>query len=192
MNNFGLSIDLFGSLPVIPVPEIDLRSDQIGKTGAAAKYRGKLAATRDASVRRFAAAHILTELRFLRFFERWMPQRHRSRLLPVWRSAGWLVGSTAAQLGRRAGFRTVAAVETYVEGPYLEQIETMKTMRGLENLVIVLSKFCEDEVDCRNDDHQRVEGSGGPFARAWANIIATSSALGVQIARRVYSDIARP
>lgn len=185
MNKLYLSIDPFESLPLTPALVADLRSDHAGEAGAVAIYRGMLAVSRDAYVCRFALTHIRTELKHLRFFERWMPQRHRSRLLPIWRSAGWLLGATAALFGRRAAFRTVAAVETFVEGHYLSQIETMESLQGLEDLVDVLSRFCADEVHHRDDARQRFDGRGGTLARTWAYIIAAGSALGVQIARRI-------
>jgi ubiquinone biosynthesis monooxygenase Coq7 len=134
MNNFILSIGEFESLPLTPALISDLQSDHAGEAGAVEIYRGMLAVSRDKAVREFAMVHIRTELRHLRFFERWLPSQHHSRLLLVWRAAGWLLGATSALFGQQAAFRTVAAVETFVEGHYLAQIELMETTQGLESL----------------------------------------------------------
>ncbi len=178
-------MDGFESLPLTPALIADLQSDHAGEAGAVEIYRGMLAVSRDAAVQRFALAHIRTELRHLRFFARWLPSRHHSRLLPVWRAAGWLLGAGSALFGRQAAFRTVAAVETFVEGHYRAQIEIMDTTPGLESLAAVLQDFCADEVHHRADANARLTTTDGWIARVWAYLIATGSALGVRVARRV-------
>ncbi len=185
MNTLAMSIETFESLPLTPALIADLQSDHAGEAGAVAIYRGMLAVSRDESVRRFAKEHIRTELRHLRFFESWLPARHRSRLMWAWRAAGWLLGATSALFGRQAAFRTVAAVETFVEGHYVAQIETMNSIDGLESLAAILQEFCSEEVHHREDASARVTRSGGAAARAWEHLIASGSALGVRIARRV-------
>ncbi len=185
MNKLTLSIGAFESLPLTPALISDLQSDHAGEAGAVQIYRGMLAVSRDEAVRQFAMAHIRTEMRHLRFFERWLPKRHHSRLLPVWRAAGWLLGATSALFGRQAVFRTVGAVETFVEDHYLAQIHNMESTRGLEPLVAVLRDFCADEVHHRSDADARLTRTGGAIARFWAYLIATGSALGVRVARRI-------
>lgn len=185
MNKSSLSIDAFESLPLTPALISDLQSDHAGEAGAVEIYRGMLVVSRDPVVRSFAMMHIRTEMRHLRFFERWLPKRHHSRLLPVWRAAGWLLGATSALFGQQAAFRTVAAVETFVEDHYLAQIRIMESTRGLEPLADVLRDFCADEVHHRSDASARLCKSGGAIARFWAYLIATGSAFGVRIARRI-------
>ena len=185
MNRTDLSIDPFESLPLSAELIADLRSDHAGETGAVQIYRGMLATSRDPSVRRFALAHIRTELRHLRFFERWLPRRHHSRLLPVWRAAGWLLGAGSALFGRRAAFHTVAAVETFVERHYLEQIEAMAGTPELAELRGVLRRFCDEEVHHRDDASNRVSNRRGFGVRAWAHLVGLGSMFGVRIARKV-------
>ncbi len=185
MNIDGLSIEPFESLPLTPSLVADLQSDHAGEAGAVEIYRGMLAVSRDPSVRRFALDHIETERRHLRFFEQWLPKHHRSRLLPVWRSAGWLLGAGSALFGRRAAFHTVAAVETFVERHYLAQIEIMESVPELGDLNRVLRGFCDDEVHHRDDASSRLVKADGVLARSWAHFVGLGSALGVRIARRV-------
>ena len=185
MNKSTLSIDAFESLPLTPALISDLQSDHAGEAGAVEIYRGMLAVSRDEAVREFAMMHIRTELRHLRFFERWLPGQHHSRLLLVWRAAGWLLGATSVLFGRQAAFRTVAAVETFVEQHYLAQIRIMESIRGLQPLASVLREFCADEVHHRSDANARLTSTEGAIARLWAKSIATGSALGVRVARRI-------
>ncbi len=185
MNTSDLSIESFDVLPLLPDMVADLRSDHAGESGAVQIYRGMLAVSRDPSVRRFALTHIRTELRHLRFFERWLPQRHHSRLLPVWRAAGWLLGAGSALFGRRAAFHTVAAVETFVERHYLDQIDVMGSVPELANLCAVLRRFCDDEVHHRDDASERVADANGIAARTWSAVVGLGSMFGVRIARKV-------
>jgi 3-demethoxyubiquinol 3-hydroxylase len=76
----------------------DLRTDHAGECGAVMIYRGILAATRDAGVRRFAQGHLATEAGHLDKIEPLLSRRQRSRLLPLWRIAGWLTGALPALL----------------------------------------------------------------------------------------------
>lgn len=175
----------FSSLPLTADLIADLRSDHAGETGAVAIYRGMLAVSRDPAVRRFAESHIEAEERHLRFFERWLPRRHHSRLLPVWRAAGWLLGATSALFGRQAAFTTVDAVETFVEQHYLAQIAVMTATPGLESLADTLSEFCADEVHHQRDARQRRADTNGVIASGWTSLVSAGSALGVRIARAV-------
>ena len=103
----------------------DLRTDHAGEEGAAQIYRGILAVARDGELRAFAAHHLATELLHLRRIRQWMPASARSRLLPLWRAAGWLTGAMPALLGPRAVFVTVAAVEHFVDRHYAVQVERL-------------------------------------------------------------------
>lgn len=185
MNASRLSIKSFESLPLSSLLVGELRSDHAGEAGAVQIYRGMLAVSRDPAVQRFATSHIRTELRHLRFFERWLPKRHHSRLLPVWRSAGWLLGAGSALFGHRAAFRTVAAVETFVERHYQAQIAMIGDVPELDGLRRVLTAFCNEEVLHRDDAVARIDSAGGLASRAWAHLVGAGSVVGVWIARKV-------
>lgn len=103
----------------------DLRTDHAGETGAVMIYRGILATTRDVPLRRFAQEHLETESGHLATIEQLLAPRLRSRLLPLWRIAGWLTGALPARVGPRAVYATIEAVETFVDHHYTEQIDTM-------------------------------------------------------------------
>ena len=175
----------YNALPLTARDRRDLRSDHAGEHGAVAIYRGMLTVTRDPGVTRFARRHLFTESRHLRFFQRFLPAAGKSRLLPVWWLAGWLLGAGSAAFGPRAAYSTIAAVERFVEDHYQEQIRSMRGRDGLDALVDVLERFCADEVHHRNDALVSLEARESWLARGWAAVVDGGSRVGVAIARRI-------
>jgi ubiquinone biosynthesis monooxygenase Coq7 len=153
--------------------------------GAVEIYRGMLAVSRDAAVRRFALRHLVAERRHRRFFDCWLPEDWQSRLLGVWRAAGWSLGAISALFGGRAVFRTIEAVESFVEIHYREQIEAMSEEPALAQLSRRLQEFCDDEVEHRQDAARRSTSVRSRRAGAWSRLVGWGSAAGVAIARRV-------
>jgi ubiquinone biosynthesis monooxygenase Coq7 len=108
----------------------ELRSDQAGETGAVAIYHGILWASKDEEIRRFAEHHLRTEESHLRKINAVIPTKSRSRLLPLWRAAGFVTGALPSLFGARAIYATIAAVETFVDEHYLQQIERLYRRNG--------------------------------------------------------------
>lgn len=99
----------------------EMRSDHAGETGAIFIYKGITAVARwrqDAELLAFAKEHGDTESEHLQLLEAWLPAYRPSRLLVPWCIAGWLTGALPALFGRRAVYRTIAAVETFVDVHY--------------------------------------------------------------------------
>lgn len=168
-------------LPDALLPE--LRSDHAGETGAVEIYRGILAVTRDPSLRAFATRHLESERRHLRWMNQLLPAAQRSRLLPLWRLAGWLLGALPAVFGARAVFRTVDAVETFVDHHYRRQIDWLRA-RGENPALRLLLEACRaDEIEHRDDARDRL-GMPGPIGRAWCALVAGGSRAGVFLASR--------
>lgn len=158
--------------------EPEIRSDHAGEAGAVAIYRGILAVTRDASLRAFATRHLETEARHLELMEQLLPRPRRSRLLPVWRAAGFATGALAALFGPRAVYVTIHAVESFVDSHYAAQIAALAPYPRWHALRDTL-------VRCR-DEARRAAGHGhGPAARLWAAVVELGSSAGVAVARRV-------
>lgn len=175
----------FDELPLTPSMIADLRSDHAGESGAVSIYAGILAATRSADVRAFAATHRETEREHRDFFDRWLPAQHHSRLLPVWNAAGWLLGAVSALFGPRVVYRTIAAVETFVERHYLDQIEKMQDEPALAALTAKLRQFCDEEVEHRDDAADRLDHPERGAAALWSRLVGSGSSLGVAIARKI-------
>ncbi len=161
-----------------------LRSDHAGEAGAVAIYRGILALSRDDSVREFAQHHLATEERHLEIMEQLVPSTHRSRLLGVWRIAGWITGALPALFGASAVYRTIDAVETFVELHYSEQIERLRERPEDRELCSLLEQCCADEVMHRNEARSQL-AAPGLIGRCWAAMVGLGSRVGVYLACRI-------
>jgi demethoxyubiquinone hydroxylase (CLK1/Coq7/Cat5 family)/predicted DCC family thiol-disulfide oxidoreductase YuxK len=172
-------------LPLPAVVVADLRTDHAGEAGAVQIYRGILAVARDPALRAFAERHLATERSHLERIEQWLPAAHRSRLLFLWRPAGWVTGALPALFGPRAVYGTVEAVESFVDGHYAEQIERLGAHPELAMLRDALADCRADEAAHRDEAAAQAGRSRDMGLRAWARIVGTGSALAVLASRRV-------
>lgn len=174
------------SLP--PIPEWlvrELRSDHAGETGAVMIYRGILAVCRDAGVRDFAARHGATEQGHLDLLEQLLPQAQRSRLLPIWKVAGFLTGALPALFGPRAVHVTIDAVETFVDHHYQQQLDRLDA-EGIHPEIRALLAHCQEEEIHHRDEARDLHGGGtGWLLRAWGWIVGSGSAAAVVAAKRI-------
>jgi len=162
----------------------DMRSNQAGETGAVWIYRGILAATRDASVREFARAHLETERKHLLAINALLPVLRRSKLLIGWRIAGFLTGSIPAIFGREAVFATIEAVETFVEHHYQVQIDQLLRRGGHAELLSLLIEFQSDERSHRLEAIENLNALKTPrLIRSWCRLVSVGSEFAVKIAR---------
>lgn len=103
--------------------DCELSSNVAGETGAVYIYEGAKAALSlrgaSESTLSFVREHREAEARHLAIFSALLPPSKQTRLLPVWRVAGWVLGFVPALLSDRALFLTVEAVETFVEVHYV-------------------------------------------------------------------------
>ena len=88
-----------------------------------------------------------------------MPKERHSRLLPVWRLAGFLTGALPALLGPRAVYGTIEAVEQFVDQHYDEQIRHLEQYPELQALRQILLDCQGDEVAHR-DEAAAAHGTG--------------------------------
>ena len=188
----SIRIDAAGPLPVALIA--DLRTDHAGESGAVMIYRGILAITRDAGVRHFAQAHLATEAGHLGKIEPLLALQHRSRLLPLWRMAGWLTGALPALVGPRAVYATIEAVETFVDQHYAEQLESIdrhdpgRIDPPLQSLRALLEACRGDEVAHRDEAATLFALGGKPPSmalRAWVWSVGIGSRVAVKICHRV-------
>ncbi len=160
-----------------------LRSDHAGEAGAVEIYKGILAVTRDDTVRAFARHHLVTEKKHLEVLEGILIPEHRTRLLPLCRWAGWITGALPALIGAPAVYRTIDAVESFVDGHYFEQIVALGQDAVHHELRSLLERCRSDEIAHRDDARARV-GRPGLIGNLWSYMVTRGSHLGVNLAKR--------
>ena len=184
-NTFADPIDVQALVADVPDLIADLRSDHAGEAGAVMIYRGILAVAQDPELRAFASAHIETEARHLDLLNELLPARERSRLLPIWRVAGFFTGFLPALFSPRAVYATIDAVETFVDEHYEEQIRKLPT-DGLGGALRAVLMECQaDEVHHRDEARAATAGDAGLLIRAWTWAVGVGSAAAVAAARRL-------
>lgn len=163
----------------------ELRSDHAGESGAVWIYHGVLAVARDAGVRDFARRHRATEQRHLDLVEQLLPASQRSWLLVPWRAAGFLSGALPALFGPRAVYATIAAVETFVDRHYQQQIDRLADRPEHAALRSLLLECQADECEHRDEALWHRVTPPGPVLRAWCALVGAGSVGAVHIARRL-------
>ena len=163
----------------------ELRSDHAGETGAVAIYYGILAISRNPAVVTFARNHLTTEREHLALMDQLLPRTQRSKLLVLWQIAGFFTGFLPALFGSSPVFRTVDAVETFVDGHYTAQIDRL----WLENIHGEIRQKLEtcrnDERHHRDDARKRVKSPAGIAISLWVGLVTLGSRIAVMIARAI-------
>ena len=160
----------------------ELCSDHAGEAGAAEIYRGALAADCDAALQTEILSHLDTERRHLRAFQVLLDPSETS-LLFLWRKAGWLLGYIGCRAGADTYHRTIAAVETFVDEHYEQQIQRLAAEGGGESLLALLRACQRDEIEHRNEAANHVTGAPGILGRFWITAVGAGSAAAVALAR---------
>jgi 3-demethoxyubiquinol 3-hydroxylase len=167
----------------------DLRSDHAGETGAVWIYKGVLAGSKmrlrqDGELATFAQQHLQTEQKHLRTMQSYLPWRQRSRLITIWRFAGFLTGFLPSLISAKAVYATVAAVETFVEKHYEEQIAKLQhsPYTGLLN---TLKDFQADEVEHKHQATAAIERPISGVLKVWTFMVGFGSAQAVKLARLI-------
>ena len=164
----------------------DLRTDHAGEVGAVYIYKGVLQFARDPVLRAFAEHHLATEQKHLHVIAGWLPQAEYSRLLPLWRLAGFLTGALPALFGSKAVYATIEAVETFVNHHYEDQIRALDSHPELSDLRQTLLDCQADEVAHR-DEAAAALGSTRPnlVLRAWCTMVGIGSKAAVSLIRHI-------
>jgi 3-demethoxyubiquinol 3-hydroxylase len=173
--------------------EQELRSDHAGETGAVSIYRGiaAVAAWRgNAQLLEFAARHQATETEHLRLLEERIAPSARSKLLGPWRLAGWLTGALPALFGSQAVYATIAAVETFVDQHYQQQIDALRAhphaLSAEQSSLLALLERCQaDEIHHRDEASALCGKDSSVLLRVWCGMIDQGSKAAVALARRL-------
>jgi ubiquinone biosynthesis monooxygenase Coq7 len=164
-----------------------LRTDHAGEVGAVCIYQGVLQFSRDPELRSFAEHHLATEQNHLRLISAWLPKAQHSRLLPLWRLAGFLTGALPALFGPKAVYATIEAVETFVNHHYEEQILALSRQIEFRNLRQTLLDCQADEVAHRDEAAaaSRSFSQLGWVLRAWCAMVGAGSKAAVTLIRHI-------
>lgn len=164
----------------------DLRTDHAGETGAIAIYQGVLATARDPALRSFAERHLVTERQHLHDIEAWLPPQQRSRLLSLWRLAGFVTGAVPGLWGSKAVYATVEAVETFVDRHYEDQIRRLSAQPALSELRQTLLACQADECAHRDEAAAaQAQWQPGRALRAWCTLVEAGSHAAVALSRHL-------
>ena len=172
----------------------EMSSNLAGETGAVHIYKGALAAMKIRSVSpsavEFCEEHQSTEQSHLDIFSRVLMDGKYTKLLPVWRLAGWTLGFVTTLLGgSKALYVTVEAVETFVEEHFLEQIVPLEKSGACPELLKVLKHCCADEVHHKEDAAKRLLDDKVDLTswwiQPWSMVVSQGSAVAAEVARRI-------
>ncbi|MFN3165299.1 MAG: demethoxyubiquinone hydroxylase family protein [Pseudohongiellaceae bacterium] len=161
----------------------ELRSDHAGETGAVWIYKGILAVSRNRQVRDFSAAHLETEQGHLALISEVLAPDERSWFLPIWRLAGFATGALPALFGANAVFATIAAVETFVDGHYQQQIDRLRDEPAHADIRALLIACQEDEVNHRDEARDAQLATPGMLLKSWCWLVGAGSEAAVSLAR---------
>ena len=164
----------------------DLRTDHAGEVGAVCIYKGVLLFAQDPALRAFAEHHLDTEKKHLRLISAWLPSSQHSRLLPLWRLAGFLTGALPALFGPRAVYATIEAVETFVDHHYEHQVRALASQPALSDLRQLLLDCQADEVAHRDEAAAaRGVGQSAWLLRVWCALVGAGSKAAVVLIRHI-------
>mmetsp|Transcript_7346 Transcript_7346/g.10100 ORF Transcript_7346/g.10100 Transcript_7346/m.10100 type:complete len:126 (-) Transcript_7346:65-442(-) len=124
--------------------------------------------------------------------ERLVPSNERSRLIPLWKFSGFVLGALPTLAWRTPTwlYVTVEAVETFVDVHYKNHIIPLEELGTAPELLRLLRHCCEEEIHHRDDASRRSGLPAGyeqkPFlVRIWFTIVAKGSEIAVAFAKRV-------
>ena len=161
-----------------------LRSDHAGEVGAVYIYKGILSIAKDPALVEFSKRHLETEKEHLRKIEEVLPASKRSKLVGIWKVAGYLLGFLPSLLGPRIVFATIEAVESFVEDHYEEQLKYLRAQNDPDQALIDLLQSCQDdEIEHKNESAIKKRSTPGFLLNFWMKIVGWGSSSAVKVAK---------
>ena len=170
----------------VPSSMLDwMRSNHAGETGAVWIYMGAKCIFWNKKIQDMTKEHYETEKNHLIVMSHILPKNSHSKLLILWRILGFGLGFFSALLGYRFFCVTIQSVETFVEEHYQEQIDFLYKNSTSFELLRVLEKCCDEEVEHQVDAKlQKGNDKNTSFERFWSNLIGSGSSLAVNISKQ--------
>ena len=161
-----------------------LRSDHAGEVGAVYIYKGILSIARDPTLVEFSKRHLETEKEHLQKIEKVLPASKRSKLVGIWKVAGYLLGFLPSLFGPRIVFATIEAVESFVEDHYEEQLKYLRAQNDPDQALIDLLQSCQDdEIEHKNESAIKKRSTPGFLLNFWMKIVGWGSSSAVKVAK---------
>ena len=161
-----------------------LRSDHAGEVGAVYIYKGILSIAKDPALVEFSKRHLETEKEHLRKIEEVLPVSKRSKLVGMWKVAGYLLGFLPSLFGPRIVFATIEAVESFVEDHYEEQLKYLRAQNDPDQALIDLLQSCQDdEIEHKNESAIKKRSTPGILLNFWMKIVGWGSSSAVKVAK---------
>ena len=161
-----------------------LRSDHAGEVGAVYIYKGILSIAKDPALVEFSKRHLETEKEHLRKIEEVLPVSKRSKLVGIWKVAGYLLGFLPSLFGPRIVFATIEAVESFVEDHYEEQLKYLRAQNDPDQALIDLLQSCQDdEIEHKNESAIKRRSTPGFLLNFWMKIVGWGSSSAVKVAK---------
>ena len=161
-----------------------LRSDHAGEVGAVYIYKGILSIAKDPALVEFSKRHLETEKEHLRKIEEVLPVSKRSKLVGIWKVAGYLLGFLPTLFGPRIVFATIEAVESFVEDHYEEQLKYLRAQDDPDQALINLLQSCQDdEIENKNESAIKKRSTPGFLLNFWMKIVGWGSSSAVKVAK---------
>ena len=161
-----------------------LRSDHAGEVGAVYIYKGILSIAKDPALVEFSKRHLETEKEHLRKIEEVLPVSKRSKLVGIWKVAGYLLGFLPSLFGSRIVFATIEAVESFVEDHYEEQLKYLRAQNDPDQALIDLLQSCQDdEIEHKNESAIKKRSTPGFLLKFWMKIVGWGSSSAVKVAK---------
>ncbi len=160
------------------------RTNHAGETGAVYIYKAILLVSKDKEVTKFANIHLKTESEHLKLIEDLMQKKNISKLIFLWKVAGFLTGFIPSILSKKFIFSTIFFVESFVENHYQEQIDMLGNNKSEIELKKILQNLKDDEVSHKDEAELELENFSF-IHKIWGNIVGFGSKLAVKISMYV-------
>ena len=164
----------------------EMRSNHAGETGAVWIYVAATLAFWSPKIQEMAKSHGKTELNHLMVMEHLVAKNQRSKLIFLWKIMGFSLGLAPSIFGYRAFCITINAVEKFVEQHYQSQIEFLQKSNSNPQLLAILQKCCDEEVEHKEDALAKInQDKLEIIGQIWSNIVGTGSKLAVLAAKKI-------
>ncbi len=161
-----------------------LRTDHAGETGAVFIYRAILMVARDDEIICFAKKHLKTESEHLILIEQILEKKYRSKLIPLWKVAGFLTGFLPSFFGKKTILATIFYVESFVEKHYQQQIDALGSQKKYKKIKKLLKSLQDDEV-LHKDEALFEAKNFNKLQKFWGSFVEKGSLLAVRISQKI-------